>query len=170
MKRKRLLYAGLGVVPTVVGVLVVLNPVGSTASPAPSSPPSPTNLSPDGQEAVKQPPATVIGRAAASFGVKVVDGAGRTIYRFSLDTAGSSHCVGACAIEWLPARSYSGKPQPGNNVTGPEVGNVKRPDGSEQITLDGYPLYYYSGDSGPGESNGHGRSAYGGSFSAQTGG
>ena len=56
-------------------------------------------------------------------------------------------------------RSYGGKPQPGPGVTAPEVAeNIQRPDGSEQVTYNGYPLYVYRDDSGPGQSNGHGRS------------
>jgi len=122
--------------------------------------------SPDPEAALAPPPA-VVSLASASFGTKLVDGPGRTLYVFSVDGPGMSRCVGACAREWPPARSFGGKPQFGAGVTSPEVGNVLRPDGSEQMTFRGYPLYYYSGDSAPGQSNGHGRSAYGGDFSAQ---
>jgi predicted lipoprotein with Yx(FWY)xxD motif len=36
------------------------------------------------------------------------------------------------------------------------VGTISRPDGTRQITLDGRPLYTYSGDSGAGTVAGQG--------------
>jgi predicted lipoprotein with Yx(FWY)xxD motif len=63
-------------------------------------------------------------------------------------------------------RSPGGKPQPGSGATNPNVGSIQRPDGSNQITFNGHPLYYYSGDTGPGQTAGQGRSAFGGQWSA----
>jgi len=113
------------------------------------------------------PPApAVVGLVAASFGSMLVDGNGVTLYVFSLDTPGTSNCSGDCAREWPPLRSFGGKPQPGPGVGASDVGSIQRPDGSGQVTFDGHPLYYYSGDASPGDSNGHGVSAYGGQWSA----
>ena len=36
------------------------------------------------------------------------------------------------------------------------LGTVPRPDGSTQVTHDGMPLYYYSGDTQAGQTNGQG--------------
>ena len=110
------------------------------------------------------PPApAVVGLVAASFGSRLVDGNGVTLYVFSLDTSGASNCSGECAREWPPLRSFGGKPQPGPGVGASDVGSIQRPDGSGQVTFDGHPLYYFSGDASLGDSNGHGVSAYGGS-------
>lgn len=120
-----------------------------------------------GSEAGPAPAVGVVALSGASFGSKLVDGPGRTLYLFSLDPPGTSKCVGACAGVWLPARSIGGKPRPGAGVAAPNVGNIQRPDGSEQMTFNGHPLYYYSGDGGPGRSNGESRSEFGGRWSAQ---
>ena len=113
-----------------------------------------------------QPAPTVVALVAAAFGSKMVDGRGVTLYVFSLDTPGTSKCTGECSSEWPPVRSSGGKPQPGAGVGASDVGDIQRPDGSDQVTFDGYPLYYYSGDASAGDSNGHGLSAYGGQWSA----
>jgi predicted lipoprotein with Yx(FWY)xxD motif len=122
---------------------------------------------PDDPESVEKPAPAVVGIVTASSGRKLTDGAGRALYVFSVDPPGKSSCVGACARTWLPARSLGGKPQPGTDVGAASIGNIQRPDGSEQITYNGHPVYYYSGDGSPGQSNGNGRSEFGGSWSAQ---
>jgi hypothetical protein len=63
-------------------------------------------------------------------------------------------------------RSLGGKPQPGGGLPASALGSIQRPDGSDQVTLYGLPLYYYAGDSGPGAAAGQGRGAFGGTWTA----
>lgn len=44
------------------------------------------------------------------------------------------------------------------------VGLIKRPGGMEQVTYNGWPLYYYSGDNAPGQTNGEGIQSFGGTW------
>jgi hypothetical protein len=48
------------------------------------------------------------------------------------------------------------------------LGEVKRADGSEQLTLAGWPLYTYAGDTGPGTAAGQGLNASGAKWWAVT--
>lgn len=91
--------------------------------------------------------------ASSSLGTIVVDGTGRTVYVFENDTAnsGKSTCEGNCAATW-PAVTTTNAPT-GAGVTG-KLGMITRPDGTKQVTLDGLPLYEYSGDSASGDVNG----------------
>jgi predicted lipoprotein with Yx(FWY)xxD motif len=81
---------------------------------------------------------------------------GMTVYYFTGDTRGSgkSACVGNCIKEWpaviAPVRIPSGVKLPG------PVGSIVRPDGARQVTINGYPIYRYAGDSAPGEATGNG--------------
>lgn len=122
---------------------------------------------PEDAEDSPRPDPMVVAAATASFGSKLVDGRGETLYVFSLDAPGKSKCAGPCTQAWEPMRSPGGKPRPGPGVNGSSVGTIQRPDGSDQVTFNGRPVYYYSGDSSPGQSNGHGRSAFGGQWSAK---
>jgi predicted lipoprotein with Yx(FWY)xxD motif len=36
------------------------------------------------------------------------------------------------------------------------MGSVARTDGSEQVTYNGWPLYYFANDAAPGDTNGQG--------------
>ena len=38
---------------------------------------------------------------------------------------------------------------------------TKRSDGSREVTYAGHPLYYYAGDSAPGQTNGQGSDSFG---------
>ena len=100
--------------------------------------------------------ATVALRTVPPFGSIAVDATGRTLYRFDKDTAGSgtSACSGNCALTWAPAQ-VSGTPTAGAGVTG-TLGVITRSDGIQQVTLDGRPLYLYSGDQAAGDTKGDG--------------
>jgi predicted lipoprotein with Yx(FWY)xxD motif len=76
---------------------------------------------------------------------------GLTLYWFVPDTPRTSKCTGSCTAYWPPV---TGSLTAGPGVTG-TLGTIKRPDGAEQATYDGHPLYTYTGDSGPGQASGN---------------
>jgi predicted lipoprotein with Yx(FWY)xxD motif len=88
----------------------------------------------------------------------LVDGAsGMTLYVFANDTAnsGKSACNGGCATTWPPLTVSSGTaPSAGAGASG-KLGTVARDDGTTQVTYNGLPVYHYSGDSAPGDTNGN---------------
>jgi predicted lipoprotein with Yx(FWY)xxD motif len=95
----------------------------------------------------------------STLGQTLVDGQGRTLYLFKADTADRSNCHGACASAWPPYLS-SGAPQAGTGVTGGQLGTIPG-DGGAQVTYHGHPLYYYAGDSQPGDATGQGLDQFG---------
>ena len=87
----------------------------------------------------------------------VVDGAGRTLYRFTLDRAKSIKCTGGCAKAWPPVIVARGtKPVAGKGIAQARLGTVTRPDGRLQLTYYGLPLYRYAGDKRAGDITGQG--------------
>ena len=94
--------------------------------------------------------------ADSDLGEIVVDGEGMTVYMFDSDTQGgdASTCEGQCAANWPAVTTESDAPDV-EGVTG-EVGTITGVDGSTQLTLNGWPLYYFAGDSAAGDTNGQG--------------
>jgi predicted lipoprotein with Yx(FWY)xxD motif len=92
----------------------------------------------------------------SSLGTIVVDGSGRTLYRFDKDSASppTSNCTGACADLWPPV--LVGTQITLSGIDRSLLGTIKRSDGTVQLTLNGWPLYRYAGDSAPGQINGEG--------------
>ncbi|MFG1668887.1 hypothetical protein [Streptomyces sp. Y7] len=88
----------------------------------------------------------------------VVNGAGFTLYRFDKDTADPSRstCSGECATTWPPVLVAPGGKIFVDGVAKSDVGVVKRDDGSLQVTLGGWPVYRFSKDLKPGDTNGQG--------------
>jgi predicted lipoprotein with Yx(FWY)xxD motif len=88
----------------------------------------------------------------------VTDSRGMTLYRFDEDTANPSKatCAGACAEKWPPLLVKS----PGKiytvGVDPSLVGYVERPDGTCQVTVGGWPAYYFFKDKKPGDILGQG--------------
>jgi predicted lipoprotein with Yx(FWY)xxD motif len=107
--------------------------------------------------------------SAAGLGQVLVDSEGHTLYSFSKDSGGASACSGACAKAWAPLLDENGEPQPSNGTSAARLGTINLPDGSHQVTYAGHPLYGFSGDKAPGEANGDGSSAFGGTWSALKG-
>jgi len=89
----------------------------------------------------------------------VVNGKGRTIYRFSKDdnSPPRSTCDGECLEIWQPVLAPNGV-QVGDGIDEDRVGTLTRSDGSKQLTLKGWPLYYFHKDLKLGEIAGHGAS------------
>ncbi len=77
---------------------------------------------------------------------------GLTLYYRTSDTP-SSVCSGGCASAWPPIIASS-TPSAPSSLPG-KLGLLSDANGS-QVTYNGHPLYTYSGDSGPGQSNGQG--------------
>jgi predicted lipoprotein with Yx(FWY)xxD motif len=48
-----------------------------------------------------------------------------------------------------------------SGVTASDLGTISRSDGTKQVTYGGHPLYYYSRDTGAGQTNGEGLTAFG---------
>jgi predicted lipoprotein with Yx(FWY)xxD motif len=107
--------------------------------------------------------------SATGLGEVLVDSEGHTLYAFSGDGGGTPACEGACAKAWPPLLDESGEPQPSNGTAAARLGTVERPHGTTQVTYAGHPLYSFTGDKMPGEANGSGSSAFGGTWSALKG-
>jgi predicted lipoprotein with Yx(FWY)xxD motif len=77
---------------------------------------------------------------------------GLTLYSLSAETHGTFICTGGCLSVWKPLTVAAGV-----TPTGPvKLATIKRPEGAVQVTYRGRPLYTFSGDTAPGETNGQG--------------
>ncbi len=89
-------------------------------------------------------------------GTVLASSKGLTLYYYTEDKPGSgkSVCTGGCATAWpplaAPVKAPAGVRLPGR------LGMITRADGTKQVTLNGYPLYYYADDKAPGQAAGNG--------------
>lgn len=100
--------------------------------------------------------APTLGIESTSLGTVVVDGTKMTVYVFDKDSQGatSSSCTGGCATNWPAVEADSATPQV-SGVTG-TVATITGTDGKLQVTLNGWPLYSFAGDSAPRDVKGQG--------------
>lgn len=110
-------------------------------------------------------PATVGTASGGNLGTILVDSQGRTLYLFQQDEGTKSECSGPCASLWPPLRA-NGKPTVGGGANASMIGTSARSDGKPQVTYNGHPLYLYSGDQKPGDTNGQGLTDFGGAWYA----
>jgi predicted lipoprotein with Yx(FWY)xxD motif len=102
------------------------------------------------------------------LGPIVTDKLGMTLYRFDKDTAkptSKSNCDGDCAKKWPPVIVPDGAAFQLTGVDSSLVSTVTRTDGTKQVTLNGWPLYTFSGDKKPCDTFGQG---LGGTWFAST--
>jgi predicted lipoprotein with Yx(FWY)xxD motif len=81
---------------------------------------------------------------------------GMTLYLFANDTEGVSNCSGECLDNWPALTVPEGLDPSAVAAASGALDVVTRDDGVLQITYDGLPLYYFAGDSLPGDTNGDG--------------
>jgi predicted lipoprotein with Yx(FWY)xxD motif len=100
--------------------------------------------------------ASVLKAERTSAGTVLASSKGLTLYYYTKDKPGSgmSVCTGACAKAWpplmAPVKAPAGVKLPG------KIGMITRADGTKQVTINGYPVYYYAGDMAPGQVKGNG--------------
>lgn len=151
----------------VVGVAVVLTGVVAGCGGGSSQP---TTGSVQGTTKTTGQPGTEFRTASVSgFGKVVVDGKGRTVYILTSGTQKNVPCTDAsgCTKLWpdlpLPDRVSAAKAGMGMNAS--LLSTMKNmTDGETYPTINGWLVYEYSGDSGPGQANGQGIKSFGGTW------
>jgi predicted lipoprotein with Yx(FWY)xxD motif len=90
------------------------------------------------------------------FGKVLTDSSGRTLYRFDKDSfePPKTTCEGECATTWPPVPASGATAAEG--VDQALLGEVSRPDGTKQLTVAGWPMYYFAKDTKAGDIKGQG--------------
>ena len=103
---------------------------------------------------------TVITTVSSSAGTFLANSSGHAVYLWTKDSSGMSACSGACAGAWPPVTT-TGTVTATGGAKSSDLGTITRSDGTKQVTYDGHPLYFFSGDSGPGMASGQGNDGFG---------
>jgi predicted lipoprotein with Yx(FWY)xxD motif len=126
----------------------------ATAAPSTTTTEAPTTTTTEASTTTKpEAAAGLVALADSSLGSILVDGDGNVLYLFTPDEQGESVCYDECAGFWPP---LVGEFAAGDGVDAALMGSVARTDGSEQVTYNGWPLYYFANDAAPGDTNGQG--------------
>lgn len=92
----------------------------------------------------------------------LTDSAGFSLYIREGDTASTSDPVSGCTtvgcLKQWPLFAVENPSVPAE-LSADDFGVFERPDGEKQATYQGWPLYYFSGDVAPGDTNGDGLAA-----------
>ena len=167
VSKRAKLAAGVGgglVAAVVVAACSSAASTSSTGAPAARAPASPSPASPAGASSpssgASSSGGTVITTAKSSAGTFLTNGSGRAVYLWVKDTGDMSNCDGACAGAWPPVTTTATASASGS-AKASDIGTITRSDGTKQVTYDGHPLYYFSGDSGPGTASGQGSDGFG---------
>lgn len=91
-----------------------------------------------------------------NLGTYLTGANGLTLYTHAGDGPTASTCTGDCATAWPPLIvATGGQPTAGAGVTG-KLTTLTRTDGSSQVAYEGLPLYFWQGDTKPGDTTGDG--------------
>jgi predicted lipoprotein with Yx(FWY)xxD motif len=99
----------------------------------------------------------VLGVRGSGASAELVGPNGMTLYFFAKDAAGMSNCSGQCLENW-PALTVPAdlKPTAADGIEGALSSFTRADDGTHQLTYNGRPLYFFAGDSLPGDTHGDG--------------
>jgi predicted lipoprotein with Yx(FWY)xxD motif len=97
-------------------------------------------------------------------GTYLTDNAGLALYVFSEDVPGQSACGNNCSAAWPPVLADKAPTAKHSAVDATKLGTLIRPDGTQQLTYAGLPLYYSESDLKPDETWGHYAMSFGGHF------
>lgn len=104
-----------------------------------------------------------VSTASTPVGTILVNSSGMAMYVFAADSPGHSNCTGSCLTYWPPVPAPASMSIAPAGVTA-KLGVLKRTDGTSQLTVNGWPVYTYVGDSSPGAISGQGTNLSGGQW------
>jgi predicted lipoprotein with Yx(FWY)xxD motif len=153
----------LGVQPTGVVDAATLaafqQALAGEASPTPTTEPTtPAATTPETTPASVPAEATVL-VADSTLGQILTAADGMTVYLFMPDDAlGTPTCIDSCAEAWPPLTvDDASQVTAGDGVDASLLSTAEHPTGGTQVTYNGWPLYFFSGDTAPGDTNGQGQ-------------
>ena len=98
---------------------------------------------------------------AAGVGAYVTDATGRAIYIIDAPDSATFTCTGACATDFEPVVGQATIATGATNLQASQLGTRALPDGRQQVTYNGKPLYFSRADMGKGDTKGQGTKSYG---------
>jgi predicted lipoprotein with Yx(FWY)xxD motif len=154
---------GLFLVLALTALIAACSGGGATASPAPASAAPPASVAPESMAPASEAPASeapaaggeTVAVAESALGQILVDAEGRTLYLFENDTAGESVCYDDCATNWPPLLA-EGEITVGAGLDAAQFSTVARTDGTNQVKIGDWPLYYFAADQAAGDTTGQG--------------
>lgn len=138
-------------------------PAEEEVATAPVEAPAEENLPPAGGPPAGTPTEIVtaglgVGSIVLADGSEVqalVDDSGKAVYALTDDSADDPKCTDpACIGFWPPVVSAGGELMLADGITAAVI--LWDNNGVQQLTVGGFPLYAFGGDTGPGEAQGHG--------------
>ena len=107
-------------------------------------------------------------KSVSGVGTVLVDGQGKTLYLLTSEKGGKVTCTpsNGCTKFWpeitLPKGATAATA--GTGVQSSLLGTVKDASGNLEVTYNGWPVYTFVGDSGPGVAHGQGQVSFGGTW------
>ncbi len=136
----------------------------SSASSSGSAAATPSSSAPASASAAA---VTISVKSVPGVGNVLVNGQGQTLYMLTSEKGGKITCTAAngCTQVWPETVLGSGtKAKAGGGVQPSLLGTVTGASGSPEVTYNHWPLYTFSGDSGPGVAHGEGLTSFGGTW------
>lgn len=141
---------------------------GATTAPSAAAPTVAPSVAPASQVPASEAPAseappasaatggTSIALVTSALGSILVDAAGKTVYGFKADAAGTSTCYDECAANWPPLLATDAA-SAGTGLDAALLTTIDRTDGTKQLKYGDWPLYYFAADAAAGDTNGQGK-------------
>ena len=95
-----------------------------------------------------------VGSAQSDLGAYLTGPEGRTLYVFTKDAPNTSNCKDGCVAVWPPLLVSEGQSVKADPSATGKFSSIITPAG-KQVTYNSAPVYYYAGDSKPGDTTGH---------------
>jgi len=112
--------------------------------------------------------ATISAQSVPGVGTVLVNGQGQTLYMLTSEKGGKITCTQAngCTQAWPETLLTNGATTAtaGTGALSSLLGTVKDASGNLEVTYNHWPLYTFSGDSGPGAAKGQGLVSFGGTW------